>query len=224
MKPLHRIALILAVPIVILSACSTRNIDPDYRLEGDEDGLVIVSISRSGLGQFHMTLHWQGVDSDRSHYLEFKDSSDPMAWDSPCRVGLSPNLLGQKDCTGRLAVFEMAGGEYEFHRLGADAIFHGTFQWIITPPFSAKFMVIPGRATYLGNLHFLFPDEFNSAVGIGTYHPLVRDMEERDIRLFEKHYPHISRDKVDKTIVSFGRERGDYPFHSIFLRIRSDAT
>ncbi len=139
-----------------------------------------------------------------------------MAWDSPRRVGLSPNLLGQKDCTGRLAVFEMPGGEYEFHRLRADAVFHGSRKWNITADFSAKFMVIPDRATYLGNLHFLFPDEFNSAVGIDTYHPLVRDMEERDIRLFEKHYPHISRDKVDKTIVSFGRERGNYPVDSIF--------
>ena len=218
MKPLQRIALMLAVPIVILSACSTSNIDPDYRLEGDEDGLVIVSISRSGLGQFDMTLHLQGVDSDRLGYLEFKDSSEPMAWDSPCRVGLSPDLLGQKDCTGRLAVFEMPGGEYEFHRLRAYAVYHGSRIWNITADFSAKFMVIPGRATYLGNLHFLFPDEFNSAAGIDTYHPLVRDMEERDIRLFEKHYPHIFRDKVEKTIVSFGRERRNYPVHSIFQR------
>lgn len=220
MKPLQRIALILAVPIMILSACSTGNIDQDFRLEGNEDGLVIVSLSRSGLRQFHMTLHLQGVDSHRSGYLEFKDSSDPMAWDSPCRVGLSPNLLGQKDCTGRLAVFEMPGGEYEFHRLRADAVFQGSRQWNITADFSAKFRVIPGRATYLGNLHFLFPDEFNSAVGIDTYRPLVRNMEERDIRLFEKHYPHISRDKVDKTIVSLGRERGDYPVHSIFQRLQ----
>lgn len=197
MKPLHRIALILAVPIVILSACSTSNIDQDWRLEGNENGLVIVSVSSSGMRQFHMTLHWQGVDSSRSAYLEFQDSSDPMAWDSPCRVGLSPNLLGQKDCTGRLAVFELPGGEYEFHLLRGDAEFLGGLRTMdVTATFSVKFMVIPGRASYLGNLHFLFPDEIEWGDD-ATYHPLVRDMEERDLRLFEQNYPHISRYEVD---------------------------
>ena len=82
----------------------------------------------------------------------------------------------------------LPAGEYEFFSwAAADRGAH----YRSTTPFSVRFRSVPGKITYVGDLHMAVAPE------TGTYRFLPRDNRRRRIALFLKHYPNVSEDQVE---------------------------
>lgn len=96
---------------------------------------------------------------------------------------------------GRLAVIELQPGEYEFYSWrGGTSSGPGGFTVTVrsTEPFSKRFRVIPGKAVYLGNVHFSVSRSgpFQRA----PYQMRVSDLRQRDLALLHQKNPRITPD------------------------------
>lgn len=194
----------LAITLALAAGCATLNINNDYRLnEQSGEGLVVVSLSYEGLARDDSpSWSYHRLGSKENLRVFARAVRVPLDWESP---------------PGRLAVFALPAGRYEFYRCEFAGLSSGTNRlvWrtakngVVTPnnpsyagfdtpnytaikaePFIVRFEVIAGKAIYLGNLHLLWnEDERKGRV-------TLRDTSERDLSLLQQRFPQIERRQI----------------------------
>jgi hypothetical protein len=193
--------LFLAIFLALASGCATLNINNDYRLnEQSGEGLVVVSLSYEGLAREDSpSWSYHRLGSDENLRIFARAARVPLDWEAP---------------PGRLAVFALPAGRYEFYRCEFAGLSSRTNRLVwrtgnngaVTPnnpsyagfdapnytaikaePFVVRFEVSAGKATYLGNLHLVWDE--NERNGRVT----VRDTSERDLSLLQQRFPQVER-------------------------------
>lgn len=196
-----RIYYLCAFFIVLLTACSSANIKSNYSLnKNNEIGLLVVSLVRSGAVGFNMFADIKGVNSKYNNSITVTNLLASKDWDCPM-FGEIPKA---KPC-GRLAVIEMPKGEYEFYawhgRLG------GNYTIRSIKKFSKKFKIYSGKATYIGNIHFIMSRKETGKYLLGMpvkklrFDIEISNIQDRDLSLFYKKYPKIAAEKVQVKII-----------------------
>lgn len=190
--------------VIFLHSCATLNINNDYRLnEQSGDGLVVVSLSYEGLAREDSpSWSYHRLGSKENLRIFARAVRVPLDWESP---------------PGRLAVFALPAGNYEFYRCEFAGLSPGTshlvwragknglvtsnnpsyagfdtpdYTAIKAEPFVVRFEVTAGKAIYLGNLHLLWnEDERKGRV-------TLRDTSERDLSLLQQRFPQIERRQI----------------------------
>jgi len=187
--------------IVFLEACSSANIKGDYSLhENNETGLLVVSLVRSGEGNFGMFADIQGINNKYTNSIPITDLFASSDWGCP----MFGEIPKDKPC-GRLAVIEMPKGKYEFYAWHGNQGNNFTIRSI--KKFSKKFTIASGKATYIGNIHFIISrkETGESILGLSVSKPTFEiqtsNMQDRDLSLFYKKHPKISGEKVQVNII-----------------------
>jgi len=187
--------------IVFLTSCSSANIKSDYSLdENNETGLLVVSLVRSGEGNFSMFADIKGINNKYNDSIPITDLFASSDWGCP----MFGEIPKDNPC-GRLAVIEMRKGEYEFYA------WHGSqgsnFTIRSTKKFSKRFKIYSGKATYIGSIHFIIgrKETGQYLLGMPVKKPVfnieISNMQERDLSLFYKKHNNISREKVQVKII-----------------------
>ncbi len=186
-----------------LSACATFSVSSFYTLKDKTtEGLAVVSLSFEGLGlQEAPVWRYRRVDGKHDGELITRWAWEPLDWVSP---------------PGRLAYFALPPGQYEFFESGFSRITGGGgITWTIGPggiptnsnpyyagfnqpastrlssePFSVKFEIKAGTASYIGNLHFVWREAERK--GIVTVH----DESGRDLALLLERLPRVDRSVI----------------------------
>lgn len=195
--------IIIIVFSIVLVGCKAAQIPNNFILQRDSSkGVAVVSLTYSGACVRGVAVSY----SKKTIYVPFRgevnlleEERDLLDWGKWCEVstfwpGKWPEGVTQSE-VGRVFAFELPAGEYKFYRI----LLEGDWFWRISMPFT----VLPGRITYLGNIHIqaqenelsignLFSGKarFTSKFGI-------RDMRERDLELLEKKHPNLEIDDVE---------------------------
>ena len=184
--------------VLLLAACASVNVNHDYTLgETSKEGLLVVSVSGEGLAKGGMPV-WLYRRSDGTAKGEIITGylREPLDWNDP---------------PGRLAYIALAPGYYEFYEAGfarqtspaatywttgkdgiatANNPYYAGFNTaqyasLNAEPFSVPFEVLPGQATYLGNLHFVWDEAERKG-------KVVRlNRAERDLALLQQRLPNL---------------------------------
>jgi len=177
----------------------------DYSLDDKKEmGIVIVSLTRSGYGGYRMYLMFRALENEfkgATGNVYLKQQFKSLDWECP-KYLFKPKDIPEENPCGRLAVFELPQGEYEFYSWRGSMASGKYTEWIEAPGggFSKKFSVIAGKGVYIGNMHIslrykmlegrLFPYRDY------RYRLETSDMRERDLLLFYSKHPLVTPDKV----------------------------
>lgn len=181
--------IITALAIVV--GCTVPEVGPAFRKpEGGKLAAVAMSITRHGVQEFTMLLELVG---DGHKYRKFIDVADytKLDWKPPEGYGPIPNDRP----AGRLVVFQLPPGQYKITRWNGESDVFGdddSGYGVFSKPISIRFNALPGEVTYVGNLHFAFPEKMNGYIYNGRYRIETRATEERDLALMKKKFPAIS--------------------------------
>ena len=159
-----------ALLLVSAAACVTFNIPAEYALSpASGKGLAVFSLTANDRpGNF--TVSYRGVGGEPKGMVNLQTLRNPLDW---------------RDPRGRLVVIEMAAGSYEFYDWAG-------LQTQSVDKFSVPFRIEPGKATYLGNVHF---DVYS-----GIYGLRVSDRSSRDLPVLFARYPNLQKDAVEIAI------------------------
>ena len=196
-----KLSTLILLFVILLTGCAASNIKKDYLLDEKKGmGLLVVSLVRSGEGNFGMFADIQGVNNKYKNSVPVTDLFASSDWDCP----MFGEIPKKKPC-GRLAVVEMPKGEYEFYA------WHGrqgtNFTIESVKKFSKKFNINAGKATYIGSIHFIISrkETGESILGIPVSKPTfdieIRNMQDRDLSIFYKKHPNIANEKVQIKII-----------------------
>ncbi len=168
---------------VFVAGCAGvgQNIAQDYKLSGvKQNGIAVVSLTRSGNMDCSLYYNLRGVDNKYDFLLPIYSES----------IGYDENLLKSlEELSGRLAVFELPQGIYEFYGWEGYGIDRGDRNKIKPRvAFSKRFKVVAGSVVYLGNLHI--------ALSRSNYKMMVFDMKERDLKALKEKNPRISQSDI----------------------------
>ena len=137
-------ALLLSMLISLLWGCATptASVGASYSLDSNSaNGLLVGSVKYSGLLSGYK-VYFHGLDNDASGYFE-------------AGKGIMLNPIPPKSdfrgVNGVLQVTELPAGNYEISRWGVTSGYAHISQ---TQPFSIKFKIEPGKATYIGSFVF----------------------------------------------------------------------
>lgn len=177
-----------AILAVMALGCRTTNVDPGYTLREDgNSGVAVVSLTRAGgLSDSNLFLEFRGVGHEFASSLPVTDLFASSDWGCPLFQQAT-----DKDPCGRLAVVELPAGGYEFYSWSAgsfDAVSGITRKAKPFEEFSKRFLIRPGEAVYLGNVHFSFRG--------GRFDMKVLDRQDRDLTLLRQKYPNLSSSQV----------------------------
>ena len=180
---MRTVLLSLIVPSVLLSSCA--NVRPDYSFEkGKPVGLIVGSVSyESGLGRYHLIV--VNKSTSQIFQLSFGCSMFPCigesANDDEYSKGETPKQRGGG------YVVEVPEGLY---RIVGWRVQQGYINSRSKAPVELDFIVSPGAASYLGNLHFDAHWE----------HVTLRDRSPRDLPLLKKSYAVLQTTALAHTI------------------------
>jgi hypothetical protein len=188
---------------LLISACTTFDVDRDYTLDPNRsEGLAVVSLSVEGLDSAqNPTWRYRRLDKESDGFVLTHNPKQPLDWDLP---------------PGRLGYFALSAGHYEFYQCGfARVSGSGGQYWTTGPggaptntnswyssfntstyenlkaePFSVRFEIKPGMATYIGNLHLVWQESSKRG------EVQIRDRAERDIGLLRMRLPGNSFDEI----------------------------
>jgi hypothetical protein len=177
-------SLVTVTLVLLLSGC-IRSVSPDFELKPDSSrGVIVVSLTASGRipGELLFYVRPQGDTASlqgRSIQV-FGPTKGIVDWP----ILKSGNPPDQPP--GRLAILELAPGQYEFYRWSGIV---GGFVQQNVKPFSYRFEVRPGEVVYLGTLHLNRPNDQKYTVTTG-------DRRDRDFPLLEKKLPNVPPEKI----------------------------
>lgn len=192
------IALVLLVGL--LGGCAATNVSKEYALEEAKgSGLMVVSLTRSGISGFSMFADVRSVDNKYKNSVPITDLLASSDWGCP----LFGKIPEDPPC-GRLAIVEMPEGEYEFYSWhGSSGGAPGTVRITVQAKqeFSKRFKITAGKAVYIGNIHFLLEAEYTKGplgipVPIYLFNIKTKDMRERDLVLLYSKNPKITSENV----------------------------
>lgn len=167
--------------LFVLSGCaSVSNVPTDYALSQDsETGILLASVSYHGSYSGY-SIKFRKIGSSKWDKLEVGSGTaflppGMLDWDIEAR-GLRGNVFA----------IELPAGEYEF---GSWFVSSGVASISPVNPFSIRFNIYPGNATYAGNFHFVRESGFGATVtGVNVHY---EDKYDRDIPIIEKKYKNI---------------------------------
>ena len=162
------------------ASLGTPNVEPGYAPA--RNGLLVAAVSASG----HLpgTLWFQVVRQGATQPAASIPVNDPAyGIDWPAGDAEIPRAG-----LGRLAVIELAPGDYELRRWVINV--SNVAAYVSNRPFGLRFTVAPGRATYLGSVHV------DIQVGASTQrlpYALERDdRRSRDLPLLYRKHPGVT--------------------------------
>lgn len=167
-------SLCAALLLASAAACVTFNIPAEYGLNpASGKGLAVFSLTANDQpGNF--TISYRSAGGETKGTVNLQTLRDPLDW---------------RDPRGRLVVIELPAGSYEFYDWAG-------LRGRSTEQFSIPFSIEPGKATYLGNVHF--------HVVSGLYGVRVGDRSSRDLPALFARYPNLQRDAVKTQITKVG--------------------
>lgn len=203
-----------AVLAVGVSGCaSVVDLPPAYALGGQErEGLAIVSLTVSGRRLDELSRLEYGIrevkrrvgapmearrhfDSVRNFARWVVEGGDRRTLDRKViviapRSGEPLDIVGADAATGRVAALPLPAGMYEFYTWKAtEPTRYGFQEYGPQGAFSYRFVVRPGRATYIGELELDLAEP-------DAYRVTAEDRSERDLALLKKKMPSIASETV----------------------------
>lgn len=196
-----------------LAGCATTSdLAGDYALDPKgEEGLVVASLTLSGkdlakVSRFeyrvraaarkgdeavNVTAHFASP-SQHARWAQ-KESRHPGAdWSAVVKDSPSAAALDVREAAvaGRVAALRLPPGEYEFYAWKVtEPGAYGATEFAPKPPFSYRFAVRPGQATYIGQLNLHLGER-------GTQEVTVEDRNERDLVLMRTKIPSLKTTAV----------------------------
>ena len=224
----NKLCLLVALGMA-LGGCLVQELDPDDSfLPTAQDGLVVVSLTRTGVRQFDLLLWIRGEGFAFQRVVKLPDYGSRLDWHGAPERGPTP----KNQPIGRLVVMELPPGDYEISNwLGQSPMdgFYGDGYDIRSEPISLKFRVLPGEITYGGRVQLVLPDEVNYLANLvpSTYRIETSDMQASDLTLLREKYPRVSADTVQVRLIESadtGRpllyyvDNRELPAEKIFLK------
>tara|TARA_R110000868_G_scaffold13345_14_gene62432 strand:- start:16446 stop:17099 length:654 start_codon:yes stop_codon:yes gene_type:complete len=178
MQNMNGFKVFAVLTLLLLSACTAvSNVPTDYQLSSSSgNGLLLASVTYKGRYSEHSMMFrevgsskWNKLKIGAQHALLLPSMLD---WDIE-----SPGLRGN------VFAVELPAGEYEFASwyVGSGVASTGPVN-----PFSIRFDISPGDATYAGNFHFI--KESSVAVLFATFNVGLENEFDRDIALIKQKY------------------------------------
>lgn len=169
---------------VFLASCvsPTASVKKSYALDKtSEKGLLVGSVKYSGLLSGYK-VYFRGLGNNESGYFEAGKG-----------MMLIPVLPASdfESIKGKLQVVELPEGEYEISRWGVTSGYANLSQ---TQPFSIKFKIEPGKATYIGS--FLFSVTNTMGLTVTGVRVNFEDRYSEDIAALNGKYPNLNETKV----------------------------
>lgn len=196
--------LLFGVLILILSACAgpTASVKESYFLDSkSNNGLLVGSIKYRGLLSGYK-VYFKGIKNNQSGYFEAGKG-----------ILLIPILPKSdfRNINGKLQVTELPPGEYEISHWGVAS---GYAHLKPTQPFSIKFKIEPGKATYIGSFVFTVTKKMGLTVtGVSVD---FQEMYSEDVEVLRQKYPNLA-----ETDIYLGLESG---FHENDIGGRSSTS
>jgi hypothetical protein len=182
---LFRLIASLVSCAILAAGCAsggTANVDAAHRPTAS--GVLVVSATASG--PMPGTLWYQIV---RAHAvtqnvasIAVNDRAQGLDWEPG-----DPEV--PNGGTGRVAVIELAPGEYELRRWVMNGGARGG-AFSSRRPFGYRFVIEPGKVTYVGNVHVDLQRTAN--VDTVPYRMSVNDQRERDLAIVRRKHPAVA--------------------------------
>lgn len=177
-------ALLAGLLACMLSACATptASVSKSYSLESNsKNGVLVGSVKYRGpLSGYQV--YYRGLDNNKSGY--FEAGKGIMLVPIPPRSDFS-------NIKGKLQVAELPPGEYEISRWSVTSGYAHLSQ---TQPFSIRFKIEPGKATYIGSFVFSVTDTMGLTVtGVRVD---FQEMYSDDIAVLNIKYPNLNKTEV----------------------------
>ena len=200
-EAVKRVVRVTTFPVIlVLSGCTTFNVSSHYTLNDEtNEGLVVVSLSYEGLEKsVSPSCEYRDIKSDgaRLGYVTAHNLREGLDWSLPL---------------GRLSYFALPSGRYEFFHCSfarqtgsgvpywttgpvgvatnADPLYAGfnlpTYKLFEAERFSAPFEILPGKTTYVGNLHLVWIEATQSG------EVKILDRRQRDFALLHERFPNL---------------------------------
>lgn len=174
------VAMGFALLIADTQGCATFNVDQGYDLKPTAaTGILAVGFTFEGTDD-NGSWRYRRIDLRDKGDINFWTHRDPIMWQQPY---------------GRLAIVELAAGEYEFYDWMGSTVEAQTY-------FSIPFSVRPGRVTYLGRLHLSMDRD------AGTYHVHPVDAYSLDEAIILARLARLTPDRIDRGETCIGPCRG----------------
>jgi hypothetical protein len=177
----------IALTAALLASCALHDVGHDYVLKpGEPKGLAVAAFTFSGssLGSLTWTVHQvvgpKAPPTGEQQIVVFSSRSEGVDWPPPIGAPVPDTRLA-----GRLAVIELAPGNYEFTRWNGSS---GAYGLSSTKPLAIRFKVEAGKATYIGDVHLFWE---NPKYGVKVF-----DRSQRDLDLLRKKVPSLTEDQI----------------------------
>lgn len=170
--------ILVAIASLILVGCATPDVSKDFSLSSDsKTGLLIGSVKFQGPISGYR-VYFKGLNNNEKGYFE-AIGTDPISFLHP--------RYDFPDVGGKIQVTELIPGEYEINSWSVDA---GATHLSQTQPFSIKFKIEPGKATYIGSFMFTAT---RSLVDIVTGVKVdFSDAFDEDVQVLHRLYPNLA--------------------------------
>lgn len=199
---------IFLITTLLVAGCATTNVGSSYSLSGKtNEGLAVASLSHEGLNKGeNPEWFYRRVGSNEQNTILLGTLRSPLDWESP---------------PGKLIYIALPPGKYEFYRCGLTRTTSGGSSWhvgaggVVTnsnpyyagfdsarypagsldaEPFSIQFEIVPGKTTYIGNLHFIWRGPLQKTE-VQTI-----DRSDRDLPLLYQRLPNLKPTETRKEI------------------------
>ncbi|MBI3546500.1 MAG: hypothetical protein HY081_07915 [Gammaproteobacteria bacterium] len=168
--------LIVGVISCILVGCATKDVSSDFSLSADsKTGLLIGSLKYTG----HVSgyrVYFKGLSNAEKGYFEAGSSN----------LSFFSTRYDFPDLGGKLQVTELTPGDYEINAWGVQS---GVAHVSQTQPFSIKFKIEAGKATYIGS--FLFTETRSLGATVTGVKVDFSDAFDEDVKVLRRLYPKL---------------------------------
>jgi len=178
--------------LCLLSGCAgTRNVGSEYEVTNNNDkGLMVATITLTRKTSTLPSIHFTNINTGSTQSITFDTN--------PFTRGLKSNLPGR---SGKLVMIELPAGKYQItdFRFHAGAVVgYAYVDMSCSNPRTVSFEILPGKATYSGDL--VVDDKGGFYSGVEVQGLSVRDNYENDRALFLKAVPGLEKGPLEKRL------------------------
>ena len=187
----------LALALGGCQTMGTPNAERTVDVSKKAGGLAVVSVTVSG---YTPGTHWYQI-------VDLRNSQQP-----PVSIATNAESFGldwtasqgsEKTIVGRLAVVELAPGDYEIRRWVMRA--GNGAMYASRRPFGYRFTIAAGEVVYLGNVHTDIQQ--SASASALPYASSVSDKQARDLPLLQQKYPAIRAGTIKIAVSPEGESR-----------------